>query len=83
MTILPVDEINAMAEKLAVHFEDNGKGRIKSKQDCEDIIDELLDLYLLAYANGANATNAELGTSVMPSIDAADAAVNKSIADET
>ena len=83
MTILPVDEINAMAEKLAVHFEDNGKGRIKSKQDCEDIIDELLDLYLLAYANGANATNAELGTSVMPSIDAADAAVNKSIAGET
>ena len=44
MTILPIDEINALEDKLVVHFEDNGKGRIKSKQDAEDIIDELLDL---------------------------------------
>ena len=83
MTILPIDEINALEDKLAVHFEDNGKGRIKSKEDAEDIIDELLDLFLLAYANGANATNTELGTAVMPPVDAVDAAVNKRIAGET
>ena len=83
MTILPIDEINALEDKLAVHFEDGGKGRIKSRQDCEDIIDELLDIYLLAYSDGATATNAELGTEIMPSIDMAQAAIDKVIAGET
>jgi hypothetical protein len=83
MTILPIDEINALEEKLKPHFEDNGKGRIKSRQDCEDILDELLDLYLLCYADGATATNIELGTAVMPSLDAMDAAVYASVAGET
>ena len=83
MTILPIDEINALEEKLKPHFEDDGKGRIKSKEDAEDIIDELLDLFLLAYANGATATNTELGTAVMPSVDAVDAAVYAPVAGET
>ena len=83
MTILPIDEINALEDKLAVHFEDGGKGRIKSRKDCEDIIDELLDLFLLAYADGATATNIELGLDAMPSVDAMDAAVNRVIAGET
>ena len=88
MTILPIDEINAMKDRLKVHFEDGedgkpGTGRIKSKEDCEDIIDELLDLFLLSYANGATATNAELGTALMPSVDAVDAAVNAPVAGKT
>lgn len=83
MTILPVDEINALGERLKVHFTDDGKGQIKSREDAEDIIDELLDLYLLAYADGATATNAELGTNEMPSIDLAQAAIDKVIAGET
>lgn len=83
MTILPVDEINAFEDRLKVHFTDEGKGRIKSRQDAEDIIDELLDLFLLAYANGATATNTELGTAVMPSVDAVDAAVYAAVAGET
>ena len=83
MTILPIDEINALEDRLRVHFEDNGKGRIKSRQDCEDILDELLDLYLLAYANGATATNTELGTDAMPPVEAVYAAVNAEIAGET
>ena len=83
MTILPIDEINAFEERLKVHFTDDGKGQIKSKEDCEDIIDELLDLYLLAYANGATATNAELGTEIMPNIDLAQDAIDKPIAGET
>lgn len=85
MTILPIDEINAMEDRLKVHFtdEDGKPGRIKSRQDCEDIIDELLDLFLLSYANGATATNSELGTAVMPSVDAVDAAIYASVAGET
>ena len=81
MTILPMDEINALEDKLKVHFNDDG--RIKSRQDAENIIDELLDLFLLAYADGATATNTEIGTAVMPSVDAVDAAVNAPVAGET
>ena len=83
MTMIPVDEINALESRLSVHFEDDGKGRIKSRQDCEDIIDELFELFLLAYVYGATATNTELGTTEMPSVDAVDAAVNAVIAGET
>lgn len=81
MTILPIDEINALEDKLKPHFNDEGK--IKSRQDAEDIIDELLDLFLLSYANGATATNAELGTAEMPPVDAVDAAVYAPVAGET
>ena len=83
MTILPIDEINALEDKLAVHFEDNGKGRIKSKQDAEDIIDELLDLFLLSYASGVTATSTELGTVLSPSVEDIDAAVFAEVAGET
>lgn len=92
MTILPIDEINAMKDRLQVHFTEDsdsvgeeriGKGRIKSREDAEDIIDELLDLFLLSYANGVTATNSELGTAEMPSVEAVDAAVNKPIAGKT
>lgn len=88
MMILPIDEINAIKDRLKVHFTDGedgkpGTGRIKSKEDCEDIIDELLDLFLLSYANGATATNTELGTALMPPVDAVDAAVNAPVAGKT
>lgn len=83
MTILPIDEINALEDKLAVHFEDNGKGRIKSRQDAEDIIDELLDLFLLSYASGVTATSTELGTVLSPSVEDIDAAVFAEVAGET
>lgn len=83
MTILPIDEINALEEKLKVHFDDDGKGKIKSKQDAEDIIDELLDLFLLSYSRGVNATNGELNTSARPERDIVDAAVYAPVAGET
>lgn len=88
MTILPIDEINAMEDRLRIHFEDGddgkpGTGRIKSREDCEDIIDELYELYLLSYSRGATATNTELGMAGMPSVDAVNAAVNKVIAGQT
>lgn len=83
MTIFPNDEINALQQGLSVHFEDNGKGRIKSKKDAEDIIDELFDLFLLSYANGVNATNVELGKDAKPSDKIMEAAVYKVIAGKT
>ena len=75
MTILPIDEINALEDRLKVHFEDDGKGRIKSRQDCEDIIDELLDLFLLAYANGVESVNDSMGTSIAQPLEAVESTV--------
>lgn len=51
--IFPFDELNALKFRISEHF--NTEGRMKSKKDVEDIIDEMLDLFLLAYANGVDA----------------------------
>lgn len=56
---LPFDELNALKQTLPIHFED---GKIRSEQDKEDIIDELLDLFLLACANGSAQANQDLGS---------------------
>lgn len=59
---LPFDELNAFESRLKRHF--NAAGHIRSRQDCEDIIDELLDLYLLFYADGVKETNRELHSDI-------------------
>ena len=81
MNIMPFDELNAFKDRLAVHFDE--EGHIKSKKDEEDIIDEMLDLFLLAYANGVEATNAELSTDVVPTLDDVMLTVNAKIAAKT
>ena len=57
--IFPFDELNAFKTRLSSHFVN---GRIKSTDDVEDIIDELLDLYLLALAKGIRTVNEQFGT---------------------
>lgn len=64
-TILPIDEINVLEQRLKVYFD--ADGHIKSRKDCEDIIDELLDLYLLALAEAVQAVNEQFGTDIEPS----------------
>ena len=81
MNILPFDELNAFKEQLPEHF--NEEGRIKSAQDYEDIIDELLDLFLLAYANGAEAANASLSSEYVPALDDVMRTVDEKIAGKT
>lgn len=61
MSILPFDELNAFKTRLSGHF---FNGRIRSTDDVEDIIDEMLDLYLLAIANGVNEVNGQFGTNI-------------------
>lgn len=56
---LPFDELNALKEKLTDKFVD---GRLSPSGGREDIIDEMLDLFLLAAANGSAAANDDLGT---------------------
>lgn len=57
MNVMPFDELNRFESDLSIHFED---GKIRSEADKEDIIDELLDLFLLSYANGEIATIADM-----------------------
>jgi hypothetical protein len=63
-SLLPIDELNALEERLKQHFDEDG--HIASKEDCEDIIDDLLDLYLLALAEAVDAVNQQFGTAIEP-----------------
>lgn len=81
MTILPIDEINALEDKLKVHFNDEGK--IKSRQDAEDIIDELLDLFLLSYALGVESVNDVAPMQFSPTADDVEATVYERIGGKT
>lgn len=81
MNIMPFDALNAFKEQLAGHYDE--EGHIKSKQDEEDIIDEMFELFLLAYANGVEATNSELSTDVVPALDDVIVTVNAKVAKKT
>lgn len=76
MNILPIDELNMFQTSLSARID---MGR---QLDEEDIIDEMLDLFLLAYANGVEAANNDLGTDGKPSAEDAMAAVYASVAGE-
>ena len=65
MSILPFDELNSFEASLRERFAD---GKL-AKEDEEDIIDEMLDLFLLAYAQGNSVTNANLSSDWMPTVD--------------
>lgn len=79
MNILPIDELNT--------FETGFNERVKANDgtlpDVDDIIDELLDLFLLAYASGVEAAKSDLGVDVSPSADDADKAIYQAVAGET
>ena len=79
--IMPFDELNAFKEQLPIHFDESG--HIRSAKDEEDIIDEMLDLFLLSYANGVNAVNQDFNTDIMPEIDTVMETVDRRIADKT
>ena len=80
MNLMPFDELNTLRDTLPIHFED---GRIRSEEDKEDIIDELLDLFLLAYANGVEDTNEALGSDVQPDIEEVLETIDRPVAGET
>lgn len=81
MDLMPFDELNRFKETVSIHFDESG--RVRSREDAEDIIDELFELFLLSYAHGAEATNLDLGTEIEPERDRAIASVNERIAGKT
>jgi hypothetical protein len=67
-SILPMDELNRVDSEIRERFGDESLQK-RDKRDEEDIIDELLDLFLLAYAMGNSVTNDNLSSNYEPSVD--------------
>lgn len=78
-SILPFDELNAFEFSLRQRYADG----VLVKEDEEDIIDEMLDLFLLAYAQGIEVTNANLDFGFEPTVDDVSRTVNKKVAGKT
>ena len=80
-SILPFDELNKFKIDLQERFPD--KKLIINGNDFEDIIDWMLDLFLLAYARGVDITGERLGKPWKPTLDDVDKTVNKKVAGKT
>lgn len=80
-SILPFDELNQFDEKIRLRF---GDAPIEDRrEEEEDIIDELLDLFLLAYAMGNSVTNDNLSSDYSPSVDEVMKVVDAKVAGKT
>lgn len=78
-SILPFDELNNLTALLRSKYP-NG---VLRKEDEEDIIDEMLDLFLLAYSMGVEVTNASLESNWQPTLDDVMETVDKEVAGKT
>ena len=80
-SILPLDELNRFSEQIREKFgEELLPKRDKRDEEEEDIIDELLDLFLLAYAMGNSITNENLSGNWMPPVDEVMKVVDEKVA---
>lgn len=83
-SILPFDELNNFTLKLRGMFPDGRlPPREEAKEEEEDIIDEMLDLFLLAYAQGNTVTNENLSSNWQPTLDDAMETVDAEVAGKT
>lgn len=80
-SILPMDELNRVGEDIRHRFD--GVSLEDNKEEEEDIIDELLDLFLLAYAMGNSITNENLSSDYRPSADDVMEVVDAKVAGKT
>lgn len=80
-SILPMDELNRVSEDIRYRFGDSQLPQ--SKKEEEDIIDELLDLFLIAYAMGNDVTNSNLSSDYMPSLEEVMSVVDSKVAGKT
>ena len=81
-SILPMDELNRVDSEIRERFGDESLQK-RDKRDEEDIIDELLDLFLLAYAMGNSVTNDNLSSNYEPSVDDVMKVVDAKVAGKT
>ena len=81
MDLMPFDELNRFEAALPQYFDESG--RIKSRKDYEDILDEMLDIFLLSYANGVAATNLSLSSNYEPTLDEVMQTVDEKVVGKT
>ncbi len=81
-SILPMDELNRVDSEIRERFGDESLQN-RDKRDEEDIIDELLDLFLLAYAMGNSVTNENLSSNYAPSVDDVMKVIDAEVAGKT
>lgn len=79
-SILPFDELNAFENTVKERY---GKEKLVFSDDFEDIIDLMLDLFLLAYAQGNEITNANLASEWQPTLADVMETVDKKVAGKT
>ena len=79
-SVLPFDELNKFTADLRERFP---SGKLVFSDDFEDIIDLMLDLFLLAYAQGSEITNASLSSNWQPTLDEVMETVDKKVAGKT
>ena len=83
MSILPFDELNNLTEQIRERFGNEPLPTKNNKEIKEDVLDMLLDFFLLAYAMGNTVTNDNLGANWIPSAEEALKTVNKVVAEKT
>ena len=76
-----MDELNRLDEEIRQRF--GGAQLTDRREEEEDIIDELLDLFLLAYAMGNSVTNDNLSSDYRPSVDDVMKVVDAKVAGKT
>lgn len=80
-SILPMDELNRLDEEIRQRF---GDAQLTDRrEEEEDIIDELLDLFLLSYAMGNEVTNDNLLSDYTPDVDDVMKVVDAKVAGKT
>ena len=85
-SILPFDELNSFKKRLKARFPSgklvNADGNL-AIQDENDVIDEMLDLFLLAYAMGNSVTNENLDFNWQPTLEDVMNTVDERVAGQT
>ena len=85
-SILPFDELNSFKKRLKARFPSgklvNADGNLVI-QDENDVIDEMLDLFLLAYAMGNSVTNENLDFNWQPTLEDVMNTVDERVAGQT
>ena len=78
-SVMPFDEMNKLEERIRERF---ASGKLERKDE-EGIIDEMFDLFLLAYATGNTVTNENLSSNYEPTLDDVIQVVDERVAGET
>ena len=82
-SILPFDELNKVEDRLRQQIGDVRLPTEDNKEIKEDVLDMLLDFFLLSYAMGNTITNGNLGSEFNPTVEDVNETVNKVVAGKT